>query len=47
MVAGGVGALIGTPADAALVRMQADTTLPVSRKTALNFYKSQWISESN
>jgi len=28
MIAGGTGALIGTPADAALVRMQADTLLP-------------------
>jgi solute carrier family 25 oxoglutarate transporter 11 len=26
--AGGIGALIGTPADAALVRMQSDSTLP-------------------
>lgn len=29
LLAGGLGALIGTPADAALVRMQADTMLPV------------------
>lgn len=28
LVAGGVGALVGTPADAALVRMQSDTVLP-------------------
>jgi len=30
--AGGIGALVGTPADAALVRMQADTTLPVDQR---------------
>lgn len=28
LTAGGIGALVGTPADAALVRMQADTQLP-------------------
>jgi hypothetical protein len=28
LAAGGIGALVGTPADAALVRMQADSTLP-------------------
>lgn len=32
LVAGGVGALIGTPADAALVRMQADTVLPAAQR---------------
>jgi len=30
--AGGIGALIGTPADAALVRMQADTKLPIEQQ---------------
>eukprot|EP01084_Bolivina_argentea_P305418 527618_1 len=30
--AGGIGALIGTPADAALVRMQSDTTLPIDQR---------------
>lgn len=32
LVAGGLGAIIGTPADAALVRMQADSTLPVEQR---------------
>jgi solute carrier family 25 oxoglutarate transporter 11 len=32
LVAGGVGALIGTPADAALVRMQSDATLPIDQR---------------
>jgi solute carrier family 25 oxoglutarate transporter 11 len=32
LVAGGIGALIGTPADAALIRMQADTTLPMAER---------------
>lgn len=32
IVAGGIGALIGTPADAALVRMQADTILPAAER---------------
>lgn len=32
LTAGGIGALIGTPADAALVRMQADTKLPVEQQ---------------
>jgi len=32
LTAGGTAALIGTPADAALVRMQADTTLPVEQR---------------
>jgi len=32
IVAGAAGALIGTPADAALVRMQADATLPVAER---------------
>lgn len=32
LIAGGCGALIGTPADAALVRMQADTVLPVAER---------------
>eukprot|EP00471_Norrisiella_sphaerica_P004228 CAMPEP_0184488254 /NCGR_PEP_ID=MMETSP0113_2-20130426/10622_1 /TAXON_ID=91329 /ORGANISM="Norrisiella sphaerica, Strain BC52" /LENGTH=272 /DNA_ID=CAMNT_0026870769 /DNA_START=134 /DNA_END=952 /DNA_ORIENTATION=+ len=30
--AGGIGALVGTPADAALVRMQADSTLPLEQR---------------
>jgi len=32
MTAGGIGALIGTPADAALVRMQADIKLPEAQR---------------
>lgn len=32
LTAGGLGALIGTPADAALIRMQADTTLPEAQR---------------
>ncbi len=32
LVAGGIGALVGTPADAALIRMQADSTLPVNER---------------
>jgi solute carrier family 25 oxoglutarate transporter 11 len=32
LTAGGIGAFIGTPADAALVRMQADTKLPVEQR---------------
>lgn len=32
LVAGAVGAFVGTPADLALVRMQADTTLPVDQR---------------
>merc|ERR1719273_10335 len=32
LCAGGIGALIGTPADAALVRMQADATLPEGQR---------------
>jgi len=32
VVAGGIGALVGTPADAALVRMQSDTVLPVNER---------------
>lgn len=32
LTAGGTGALIGTPADAALVRMQADTKLPLEQR---------------
>lgn len=32
VVAGGLGALIGTPADAALIRMQADSTLPKDQR---------------
>jgi len=31
-VAGGLGALIGTPADAALIRMQGDSTLPKEQR---------------
>lgn len=32
VVAGGLGAIIGTPADAALIRMQADSTLPEAQR---------------
>jgi solute carrier family 25 oxoglutarate transporter 11 len=32
LCAGGLGALVGTPADAALVRMQADTVLPEAER---------------
>merc|ERR1711998_34644 len=32
VVAGGLGAIIGTPADAALVRMQADSTLAAAER---------------
>lgn len=32
LTAGGIGAFIGTPADAALVRMQADSKLPVEQR---------------
>jgi len=32
LIAGGIGALVGTPADAALVRMQADSTLPPAER---------------
>lgn len=32
LIAGGSGALIGTPADAALIRMQADTVLPPAER---------------
>jgi len=32
LTAGGIGAVVGTPADAALVRMQADTKLPVEQR---------------
>eukprot|EP00485_Elphidium_margaritaceum_P000999 CAMPEP_0202693258 /NCGR_PEP_ID=MMETSP1385-20130828/7422_1 /ASSEMBLY_ACC=CAM_ASM_000861 /TAXON_ID=933848 /ORGANISM="Elphidium margaritaceum" /LENGTH=313 /DNA_ID=CAMNT_0049348913 /DNA_START=96 /DNA_END=1037 /DNA_ORIENTATION=+ len=32
LAAGGIGAFIGTPADAALVRMQADATLPEAER---------------
>jgi len=32
VTAGGIGALVGTPADAALVRMQADTVLPLAER---------------
>jgi len=32
LCAGGIGALFGTPADAALVRMQADTVLPEAQR---------------
>jgi len=37
VVAGGLGAIIGTPADAALVRMQADATLPEAQR---RYYKN-------
>jgi solute carrier family 25 oxoglutarate transporter 11 len=32
MAAGGIGAFVGTPADAALIRMQADQTLPPDQR---------------
>lgn len=32
LAAGGLGALIGTPADLSLIRMQADNTLPVEQR---------------
>ena len=32
LAAGGLGALVGTPADLALVRMQSDGTLPVEKR---------------
>lgn len=32
LCSGGIGALIGTPADAALVRMQSDATLPIEQR---------------
>lgn len=32
LAAGGLGAIIGTPADLALIRMQADGTLPVEKR---------------
>lgn len=32
LTAGGIGALVGTPAEVALVRMQYDTTLPVAER---------------
>lgn len=32
LAAGGLGALVGTPADLALIRMQADTTLPPEQR---------------
>jgi len=32
LIAGGIGALVGTPADAALVRMQADSTLAAAER---------------
>jgi solute carrier family 25 oxoglutarate transporter 11 len=32
VTAGGLGALIGTPADAALIRMQGDSTLPAAER---------------
>jgi len=32
LVAGGIGALVGTPADAALIRMQSDAVLPVETR---------------
>jgi solute carrier family 25 oxoglutarate transporter 11 len=32
LVAGGLGALIGTPADLILIRMQGDSTLPVDQR---------------
>lgn len=32
MTAGGIGSFIGTPCDLALVRMQADSTLPLNER---------------
>ncbi len=32
LAAGGLGALVGTPADLTLIRMQADTTLPAEQR---------------
>jgi len=32
LTAGGLGSMLGTPADLALIRMQADSTLPVSQR---------------
>lgn len=32
LVAGGLGSIVGTPADLALIRMQADATLPVEQR---------------
>jgi hypothetical protein len=32
LTAGGLGALVGTPADLTLIRMQADSTLPVEHR---------------
>lgn len=32
LAAGGLGALVGTPADLTLIRMQADSTLPVEQR---------------
>lgn len=32
LAAGGMGALVGTPADLSLIRMQADNTLPIDQR---------------
>jgi len=32
LVAGGIGSIVGTPADVALIRMQADATLPLDQR---------------
>jgi len=32
LVAGGLGSMLGTPADLALIRMQADSTLPINQR---------------
>lgn len=32
LVAGGLGSIVGTPADLALIRMQADATLPIDQR---------------
>jgi len=43
IAAGGLGALVGTPADAALIRMQADTTLPeAQRRGYRNVFDALW-----
>ncbi|ETO22507.1 mitochondrial dicarboxylate carrier protein [Reticulomyxa filosa] len=43
IAAGGLGALVGTPADAALIRMQADATLPeAQRRGYRNVFDALW-----
>jgi solute carrier family 25 oxoglutarate transporter 11 len=39
LLAGGIGSIFGTPADLVLIRMQADSTLPVDkRRNYKNFF---------